>query len=267
MSAAVATGVENRKELTKDYLKNTQGQSTEGWSSSVDGDMVSPSSEHCPTMSDGTQIGYFDRSWDDGVSGVSYSQTTLKKLPAGGSFRLALMSRGSAKLTSFRLVVTRVNPSTDSSDNASGVRRRSLDSDDESGNETTTTGATGDSSSDSNTTTLAETELMHVGANGGDYGEGWNENYVDFDTPDGEGSEVTVSVEVSGDSGAWASFTNARLTQTKATVTGIEDVTVDSDSNFVIDLDNATIYDLYGRRVKNPAPGIYVVNGRKVVVK
>jgi hypothetical protein len=223
-------------------------------------------------MSDGTQIGYFDRYWDSGVSGVSYSQTTLKKLPAGGSFRLALMSRGSANLGTFKLVVTRVNSSTDSNNNASGVRRRSLDSDEDNVSDNTINSNNdsdnGDSSSDSDSsTTLAETELMHVGADGGDYGEGWNENYVDFDTPDGEGSEVTVSVEVSGDSGAWASFTNARLTQTKATVTGIEDVTVDSDSNFVIDLDNATIYDLYGRRVKNPTPGIYVVNGRKVVVK
>ncbi len=41
---------------------------------------------------------------------------------------------------------------------------------------------------------------------------------------------------------------------------GIETLTVD-------DLNNATIYDLSGRRVSNPARGIYIVNGKKVIVK
>lgn len=43
-------------------------------------------------------------------------------------------------------------------------------------------------------------------------------------------------------------------------ITGIEEI-------LTIDLENAEIYDLNGFRVVNPAPGIYIVNGKKTVIK
>ena len=43
-------------------------------------------------------------------------------------------------------------------------------------------------------------------------------------------------------------------------VAGIEDVTVSQDSN-------APIYDLTGRLVSNPTKGIYIQNGKKIIVE
>jgi hypothetical protein len=53
------------------------------------------------------------------------------------------------------------------------------------------------------------------------------------------------------------------VTVTFKVSTGIQNVSVENDS-----LENATIYDLNGRRVENPTKkGIYIVNGKKVVIK
>ena len=41
--------------------------------------------------------------------------------------------------------------------------------------------------------------------------------------------------------------------------TGITTIETTTDSN--------AIYDLQGRRVTNPAKGIYIVNGKKVIIK
>jgi hypothetical protein len=264
-SAAVAGGVAKATPFTDGYLTNTKGASSDEWFYDTE-KAVNTLDSHdtdsqCPTMSDGTQIGYYNISWEQAVD-VTFSQTSLKELPIG-CYRLALMTRGSSNrnLTKYRLVVRRAT----ATDNAgSEVRRRADALPSESDTET-------DTETDSDV--LVEKDLMAVGTTGGDYGNGWNENYVDFTVDENEGTAVTVSVEVAtglneeASNVSWVSFTNARLTQTAPTPTGIEDVTVDSNLNVVIDLDNATIYDLYGRRVKNPAPGIYMVNGLKVVIK
>jgi len=53
------------------------------------------------------------------------------------------------------------------------------------------------------------------------------------------------------------------VTVTFKAATGIQNVSVENNS-----LENATIYDLNGRRVENPTKkGIYIVNGKKVVIK
>lgn len=53
------------------------------------------------------------------------------------------------------------------------------------------------------------------------------------------------------------------VTVTFKVATGIQNVSVENDS-----LENATFYDLNGRRVENPSKkGIYIVNGKKVVIK
>ena len=53
------------------------------------------------------------------------------------------------------------------------------------------------------------------------------------------------------------------VTVTFKVATGIQNVSVENNS-----LENATFYDLNGRRVENPTKkGIYIVNGKKVVIK
>lgn len=57
----------------------------------------------------------------------------------------------------------------------------------------------------------------------------------------------------------WTKFTITEMDdEHKALVDGISEVKTDADSQDVI-------YDLQGRRVKNPSHGIYIVNGRKVL--
>ncbi|MBO7280185.1 MAG: hypothetical protein J6V00_03375 [Bacteroidaceae bacterium] len=41
--------------------------------------------------------------------------------------------------------------------------------------------------------------------------------------------------------------------------TGIADVTIEDDNN--------AIYDLQGRKVQQPGKGIYIVNGKKVMIR
>lgn len=50
--------------------------------------------------------------------------------------------------------------------------------------------------------------------------------------------------------------------------TSIENVTIDNDGSFDFEAqENGIYYDLSGRRVENPTSGIYIVNGKKVLVK
>lgn len=49
--------------------------------------------------------------------------------------------------------------------------------------------------------------------------------------------------------------------------TTIEDVLVDRDGNLNFTSQDGVYYDLSGRRVENPTSGIYIVNGKKVLVK
>ena len=67
---------------------------------------------------------------------------------------------------------------------------------------------------------------------------------------------------------AYLALTGTDLTSMRSVVirfpglTDIDRVTVDG-----IGLDDAVIYDLSGRRVENPSRGIYIVNGKKVLIK
>jgi hypothetical protein len=46
------------------------------------------------------------------------------------------------------------------------------------------------------------------------------------------------------------------------------DGTTTAIDNFVVDNDDkAEVFDLQGRKVKNPAKGLYIVNGKKAIVK
>lgn len=49
--------------------------------------------------------------------------------------------------------------------------------------------------------------------------------------------------------------------------TSIENVTIESDGTIDFSQQDGVYYDLSGRRVENPSAGIYIVNGKKVLVK
>ena len=66
----------------------------------------------------------------------------------------------------------------------------------------------------------------------------------------------------------WAIFDNFRLyyygsKTAEEVATGIDASLVNSEERIV----NSAVYDLQGRVVKNPTKGLYIVNGKKVVIK
>ena len=61
--------------------------------------------------------------------------------------------------------------------------------------------------------------------------------------------------------GSWLVFNNFTLTHYSSTKdSGVADVMADDEQP-------SFIYDLMGRRVENPEKGIYIVNGKRVLVK
>jgi hypothetical protein len=187
-----------------------------------------------------------------------------------------------------------------------GAARRfkaDLDSneDTESENETTTTGGNDNNIQDidtSNARTLPRGTICGVTADGfdaeaGDYGNGWNQNIIDFDIIDKTGTRnVCIYIELTPNAEAKArrraadgetadgetadtdsnTANTVNIADIKTTLvtgaglsTGIENVAL--DSRLTINYENDVVYDLYGRRVANPTHGIYIINGRKVVVK
>ena len=72
-----------------------------------------------------------------------------------------------------------------------------------------------------------------------------------WDDPDGGNSCVITPVGEFDPTEALKAFNN--------------DTSIDN-SEFIIQ-NSELIYDLQGRRVENPTKGIYIVNGRKVVIK
>jgi hypothetical protein len=182
---------------------------------------------------------------------------------------------------------------------AAGAARRFkavLDQEDdtESDNETTTTGGNDNNIQDidtSNARTLPRGTICGVTADGfdaeaGDYGNGWNQNIIDFDITDKTGTrnvciyiELTPNADASkarrraaeGETANSNTANTVNIADIKTTLvtgaglsTGIENVALDTDDAAN---GNDVIYDLYGRRVANPTHGIYIINGRKVVVK
>ena len=109
-------------------------------------------------------------------------------------------------------------------------------------------------------------EMTHIGASGGIFNRGWNDNFVVFNVHE-DNTPVTIGVQgVAQSQQQWMSFTRFRLVRL-------------GDANIINgiqteNLDNATIYSVNGQVVrtnatttKGLAKGVYVVNGKKVVVK
>ena len=90
-----------------------------------------------------------------------------------------------------------------------------------------------------------------------DEGKYMNEVY----TYVGEDGTLTITVDKPSHVGDnWILFNNFTLTYyTAEDVTGVKQWTIDNRQ--------LTIYDLTGRRVENPTKGIYIVSGKKVVLK
>ena len=71
----------------------------------------------------------------------------------------------------------------------------------------------------------------------------------------------STTFTVTGTSAGYA-ITTVNFTVTVGTETGTGIDEVESESEMV-----KTIYDLLGRKVENPSKGIYIINGKKVLVK
>lgn len=109
-------------------------------------------------------------------------------------------------------------------------------------------------------------EMTHIGASGGIFNRGWNDNFVVFNVHE-DNTPVTIGVQgVAQSQQQWMSFTRFRLVRLGEAniINGIQ----------TENLDNATIYSVNGQVVrtnatttKGLAKGVYVVNGKKVVVK
>ena len=109
-------------------------------------------------------------------------------------------------------------------------------------------------------------EMTHVGASGEIFDRGWNDNFVVFNVHE-DNSVVTLGVRGVADvQHQWMSFTRFRLARL-GDPDAINNVNVET-------LDNATVYSVNGQIVRTNAKslnglakGVYVVNGKKVVVK
>ena len=96
-------------------------------------------------------------------------------------------------------------------------------------------------------------------ANNGN-GRGWEWIFVPFTLA--EDGDATITFAGSATSTLqWMSFTAWDLLQ-NPTTTGINGIRNNSEL-----FKNADVYDLSGRKVQNPTRGLYIVNGRKVVIK
>ena len=101
--------------------------------------------------------------------------------------------------------------------------------------------------------------MAHISATGGLFGRGWEQTSIEFEL----GVESTVSIGVRGVTSAiynWMSFSDFRLVKFEKSSTGIAE-TVGARK------ESGTTYDLQGRRVVQPTKGLYIVDGRKQIVK
>lgn len=67
--------------------------------------------------------------------------------------------------------------------------------------------------------------------------------------------------------GAFRAYLTLAATQQAIGIRYGEGTTEIDDLQFITDSSRSTIYDITGRRIDNPGTGIYIVNGRKVIIK
>ncbi|MBP5424534.1 MAG: hypothetical protein J6Y33_00470 [Prevotella sp.] len=98
------------------------------------------------------------------------------------------------------------------------------------------------------------------------FGKGFYENQV-LTSVTADGGSLKVGVKSTNMSSAyWVIFDNFRLyyygSVSADEVTGVEGAAMESRQTR-----KGTVYDLLGRRVANPVKGLYIVNGKKIVIK
>lgn len=243
-SDALAEANSEAVDMTSLIINPCAAGNTDGWNlvqHDGNGKCASDNREgERPTMADGSRIDtYFDggaSEWGKGDWTNRLEQTiTLDK----GEYRLAMLGRGSDQCRWMRVIV---------SDTESNVQ---------------TIAEQGDKAEVEGWYKLADVELL--GADNGVFGKGWNNYNVDFKVEPADGADsaqVKITVAANAKAGSqWYSFTDFRLTQTldglKAGVEGVE-AAEDTDAPY---------YDLQGRRVINPEKGIYIRNGKKIVIR
>lgn len=104
-----------------------------------------------------------------------------------------------------------------------------------------------------------QVNIPMMGSSNGTFGRGWNNVSVDVEHA---GGPLEIGIYAEATSGQkWLSFDYFRLAAFPKGSSGIENVEAAPVAK------DEAIYDLMGRRVVNPASGIYIVNGKKVVIR
>ena len=102
-------------------------------------------------------------------------------------------------------------------------------------------------------------EMIKIGAAGGLFDRGWNDNSIVFDVH--EAATIAIGVQgVTTTQYNWMSFSDFRLVRFPSESDGIKNVESNVQKSDVI-------YNLSGQRVEKTAKGLYIINGKKVVLK
>lgn len=103
-------------------------------------------------------------------------------------------------------------------------------------------------------------QMKAIGAAGGDFGFGWNDTWLIFNITDV--NTITIGVQgVTSVQHNWMSFSEFRLVCLNGEPTGISQTQIEAGNA------PATVYNLQGQRVTKARSGLYIVNGKKVLVK
>lgn len=97
-------------------------------------------------------------------------------------------------------------------------------------------------------------------ASGGKYGAGWNDYTFKFTKTGDDAQPIQIQATPSANYSKDLYIDNFRLYLLKSSPTGIQTVAPQAT-------DSKVIFDLQGRRIAQPGKGLYIVNGKKVIIK
>ena len=97
-------------------------------------------------------------------------------------------------------------------------------------------------------------------ASGGKYGAGWNDYTFEFTKTGDDAQPIQIQATPSANYAKDLYLDNFRLYLLNSSPTGIQ--TVNRQTT-----DSKAIFDLQGRRIAQPGKGLYIVNGKKVIIK
>ncbi|MCH5326425.1 MAG: hypothetical protein J1E29_04380 [Duncaniella sp.] len=112
-----------------------------------------------------------------------------------------------------------------------------------------------------------DAEIRFVNINGENYGDGSkNTTFVTSPEAKVDAGDVVIKGQLKGD-GTDQYLRISKIVFTKSLDENPDDPTTGLDAITAADDEPTVVYDLLGRRVNNPARGIYIINGKKVLVK